>query len=456
MERPSFVFHKEWLNQLVELPEDAQKHYALAIVKYALEGKEPEYSNPFEKVWFSSIKNRIDADGEKYKERCERNRVNGSKSKGNPNFEKGKTNPYISKEITHSVTNDNPLGYQDNPVAKKDNPEAYDIDIDSDSDSDSDIDIDSDSEQKQTNKNNNKEIPSLSQIQEYIKTHCYASDPNSFYELNKKYNWAKVRKGEATWQELLDKFESNLPEEEREKAERKRKRREKTLKEYNNTLICIRNKGLEDIISISQEDFIRYSESTGGLSEQLQDAIRCLDVIKSMNFRKQYRLTSIGDRRFVDRLYEVKHSFSMLNEELKGRGIYQDVCRFIGTEERLFTFINGILDDYHSDVSKMGAIFSIMAKDHNLSEMNDETFRTCYLQYAKEYWDGIRDGKILYVSIISIMNLIKENEELSEYVPDYETAKNTLDYLQELFNNHPEKFKSYSVWRRYAIDFIKG
>lgn len=160
MERPSFVFHKKWLEDLAILPEDAQKHYALAIIKYALEAKEPEYSSPFEKMWFSSIKERIDADGEKYQERCERNRRNGSKSKGNPNFEKGKTNPYTTKEITHSVTNDNPLGYQDNPVAKKDNPKAYDIDIDIDIDTDTDIVVDTDTEPRQTN-NKNKEIPSL-------------------------------------------------------------------------------------------------------------------------------------------------------------------------------------------------------------------------------------------------------------------------------------------------------
>ena len=267
--RPSFVFHKEWLNQLSELPEDSQKHYALAIVKYALEGKEPEYSNPFEKVWFSSIKNRIDADGEKYRERCERNRVNGSKSKGNPNFEKGKTNPYTNKEITHSVINDNPLGYEDNPVAKKDNPKAYDIDIDSDIDIDIDIDSDSvsvsdsdsDSEQKQTNKNNNKEIPSLSQIQEYIQSNCYASDPNSFFELNNKYNWAKVRKGEATWQELLDKFENNIPEEEREKAKREREQLEKYRGEYKGVLALIKRHGLEDVIIIEFDSYVHIRKN---------------------------------------------------------------------------------------------------------------------------------------------------------------------------------------------------
>ena len=58
---------------------------------------------------------------------------------------------------------------------------------------------------------------------------------------------------------------------------------------------------------------------------------------------------------------------------------------------------------------------------------------TFLLDVLKNAFRG-RSKVIIKMSDPAKAILIKENEELSEYVPEYETAKNTLDYLQELFN----------------------
>lgn len=460
MERPSFVFHKEWLNQLAELPEDAQKHYALAIVKYALEGKEPEYSNPFEKAWFASIKSRIDADGEKYQERCERNRKNGSKSKGNPNFEKGKTNPYTSKEITHSVINDNPLGYEDNPVAKKDNPKAYDIDIDSDIDSDIDIDSDFVSEQKQTNKNNNKEIPSLSQIQEYIQSNCYASDPQSFYELNNKYNWAKVKKGEATWQELLDKFESNLPEEEREKAKREREQLEKYRGEYKGVLALIEGHGLKDVITIDFSIYVHIRKNDD-YSCELRYLLKNLNLFEGVLSKgKEYTALRLCDSNAVSLVRNIKNKRLMLDQEIKGRGLTADLGKFIGTDEDLLNFLMWNYKDRGGDIEYIGEISQrVIEQHHNIANLDLCGFSTLYKQELQKYYREVREDKTLSLhsfSVIDIMKFIKETEELSDYVPDFEIAYNTRNYLKAVFAKDPKIFKDEAKWKKLIIDFVKG
>lgn len=459
MERKSFVFHAEWLNQLNELPEDSQKHYALAIIKYALEAKEPEFTSPFEKIWFSTIRQRIDADKEKYQEQCERNRRNGSKSKGNPNFEKGKTNPYTTKEVTHSVTNDNPLGYKDNPLAKKDNPKAYDIDIDNDIDTDTDIVVDTDTEPRQTN-NKNKEIPSLSQIQEYIKTHCYASDPNSFYELNKKYNWAKVRKGEASWQELLDKFEDNLPEEERAKADRERKQMEEYHAEYNRILAMIEKYGLEDVMTIDFDRYI-FVRKYNDHGDNLRFFLKRLNVFQGVHFTKKYDIIHLCNRDADEFMISIKKERFMLDQEIKGRGLTADLGKFIGTDEKLLNLMmyNRQSDGRGVEVEYIGELSERIAEHHNLADLDLYQYSELYMQELRKFYKEVREDKSLSLwrfSVIDIMEFIKETEELSDYVPDFEIAYNTRNYLKTVFAKDPKIFKDEAKWKKLIIDFVKG
>lgn len=82
--RKSFTFHEEWRNAIQHLPVEIRAEIYDAIIEYALSGTMPEISSPIVLVSFNFIKESIDNDNVRYEAICERNRINGSKSKGRP------------------------------------------------------------------------------------------------------------------------------------------------------------------------------------------------------------------------------------------------------------------------------------------------------------------------------------------------------------------------------------
>ena len=84
MQRKSFTFHEEWRNAIQHLPVEIRAAIYDAIIEYALSGTMPEISSPIVLVSFNFIKESIDNDNVRYEAICERNRINGSKSKGRP------------------------------------------------------------------------------------------------------------------------------------------------------------------------------------------------------------------------------------------------------------------------------------------------------------------------------------------------------------------------------------
>lgn len=112
MERTSFVFHKEWRFATMNLPTDIRAEIYDAIIEYGLSGTIPAGMKPMASVAFSFIKNDIDKDLAKYTAICERNRANGSRSKGRP---KTQSNPKKPKKPTGlfaaSKHNEKPIEY---------------------------------------------------------------------------------------------------------------------------------------------------------------------------------------------------------------------------------------------------------------------------------------------------------------------------------------------------------
>lgn len=109
----------------MEYPPEVRLEVYDAIIEYVASGKLSELK-PLAKMAFSFIKKEIDYNQERYDEKVGTNKENGRRG-GNPNFKKGKPNPYYRKNDT-KITQDNPTLSditQDNPI----NDNEYDNDI---------------------------------------------------------------------------------------------------------------------------------------------------------------------------------------------------------------------------------------------------------------------------------------------------------------------------------------
>lgn len=133
MARDTFIFYRDWLNALNEMPDNVQLEVYKSIAKYALDGNLSELS-PLAKIAFSFVKPQIDRDMEKYNKVVERNRANGKL---------GGRKPKQTEE-----TQENPVGYleteetQTNPK-NLDNDNEYDNVNDNDNKNENELNKDS-------------------------------------------------------------------------------------------------------------------------------------------------------------------------------------------------------------------------------------------------------------------------------------------------------------------------
>ena len=90
MGRKAFMFYEEWATTLSSLPPEMRHELMDALVEYFITGEEPTFANAALGGLFFLFKCRMDADGQIYDEKCEKNRANASKrkkSKANANEE---------------------------------------------------------------------------------------------------------------------------------------------------------------------------------------------------------------------------------------------------------------------------------------------------------------------------------------------------------------------------------
>lgn len=118
MARDTFIFYRDWLNALNDMPEDVQLEIYKSIAKYALDGELYELSQ-FAKIAFNFVKPQIDRDIEKYNKVVERNRANGKL---------GGRKPKQTEE-----NQENPLGYLETQKTQV-NPKNLDNDNEYDND----------------------------------------------------------------------------------------------------------------------------------------------------------------------------------------------------------------------------------------------------------------------------------------------------------------------------------
>ena len=113
--RDSFVFYRSFAEVISMIP-DAEDQMALlnALIEYGLDGTEPDLQYPLSAM-FKQMTSSIAGAQRRYQANVE----NGKKG-GNPNFKKGKSNPYYSSK---KITQDNPKITQHNPDITQDNRE---------------------------------------------------------------------------------------------------------------------------------------------------------------------------------------------------------------------------------------------------------------------------------------------------------------------------------------------
>ena len=113
--RNSFVFYRSFAEVISMIPDAEDKITLLnALIEYGLNGTEPDLQYPLSAM-FKQMTSSIAGAQRRYQANVE----NGKKG-GNPNFKKGKSNPYYSSK---KITQDNPKITQHNPDITQDNRE---------------------------------------------------------------------------------------------------------------------------------------------------------------------------------------------------------------------------------------------------------------------------------------------------------------------------------------------
>ena len=111
----SFVFYRSFAEVISMIPDAEDKITLLnALIEYGLNGTEPDLQYPLSAM-FKQMTSSIAGAQRRYQANVE----NGKKG-GNPNFKKGKSNPYYSSK---KITQDNPKITQHNPDITQDNRE---------------------------------------------------------------------------------------------------------------------------------------------------------------------------------------------------------------------------------------------------------------------------------------------------------------------------------------------
>lgn len=96
MKKDSFVFYRSFWESVKALPLEIQHEILTAIIEFGLDKQEPQLTDPYANALWQLIKPQLDANWRKFENGC-KGAIHGVKG-GNPNFGKGKTNPYYSKD----------------------------------------------------------------------------------------------------------------------------------------------------------------------------------------------------------------------------------------------------------------------------------------------------------------------------------------------------------------------
>ena len=112
-EKQGFVFLPSYYEAIRELPPEVRLEVYDAICQYGLDGEWPEELHGIARTVLLLIRPTLDRGQRKYKASVE----NGKKG-GNPNFQKGRRNPYYPEDNPKDNPEDNPGDNQDKDIDK--------------------------------------------------------------------------------------------------------------------------------------------------------------------------------------------------------------------------------------------------------------------------------------------------------------------------------------------------
>ena len=101
--KDAFVCYRSYVEAIRLLPENKRWSFFEKVIDYALDGVNPDLVDNDAILAFTLMKANIDSCGRRYQSSVE----NGKKG-GNPNFERGKSNPYYKNNPTKKDNLDNP------------------------------------------------------------------------------------------------------------------------------------------------------------------------------------------------------------------------------------------------------------------------------------------------------------------------------------------------------------
>ena len=98
--RESFVFYRSFYDSIKVLPDEVQQALFRAVIEYGLDQVVPSFQGvpyqPFVEAIFAGIRPQLDANLKRFLNGCKGGEY--GKLGGNPNFAKGRPNPYYSKD----------------------------------------------------------------------------------------------------------------------------------------------------------------------------------------------------------------------------------------------------------------------------------------------------------------------------------------------------------------------
>ena len=170
--RDSFIFYRSFFEAIEEADKDSQLIVYRAIARYALDRNEPELTGLAGIIW-KLVRPQLDANWKRF-ENGKKGRMYGAKG-GNPNFAKGKSNPYYQH---------NP---KDNP---KDNPDITPKITPNNNDNDNDNDNIGITSVIPCAKKSRRFIPpSLMEVQKFIVENGYTVDADTFINFYTAKGW---------------------------------------------------------------------------------------------------------------------------------------------------------------------------------------------------------------------------------------------------------------------------
>ena len=175
----SFVFYKSFADAIDELPAEQYKAVMTALTKYALDGIEPDLSDPFVKALFTLMKPQVDAN----------NKRRESGRKGGKTAQANTEQSQASDKQTQANT-------EQSQASDKQTQANVNVNVNVNA---------NDKEKGDTNVSPKKKFvrPTLSEVQSFADEHGYTLDVQHFYDYYESNGWRVGRNAMKDWRAAM-------------------------------------------------------------------------------------------------------------------------------------------------------------------------------------------------------------------------------------------------------------